>query len=134
MFTFAPINPLQSNPKDLAEEAVLLQVEEVFTKPDPYRASLLELADAHASFQFDENINHAAAGEYVLSIYRRTRGLDVSDAKSGDDIESLFMNLLHAARFRGLDAKKILRTASGIFAEEVRDEKKEIGDVLKGRR
>jgi hypothetical protein len=43
------------------------------------------------------------------------------------------MNLLHAARYRGLDTDEILKTASGIFDEEVQDEKDGIGDVLERR-
>jgi hypothetical protein len=119
MLTVSTINLLRNKLKEIVQEAVFFQIEAVFTKPDPCRAKLAALADAHASFQFYENINHAAAGEYVLSIYRRTRGLDERDAMSGEDVRTLLMNLLHAARYRGLDTDEILRRATGIFDEEV---------------
>jgi hypothetical protein len=133
MFTIAAINLLRSKLKEIIQKMIFFQIETVFTNTDPFRTDLVALAGTHASFQLDENVNHAAAGEYALSIYRRTRDLDESDARSGEDVRTLLMNLLHAARYRGLDTEEILKTATGIFAEEVQDEKRDIGDVLESR-
>jgi len=116
--------------KALTQEAVLFQVDAVFMKTDPFRKMLAMLARKAASFQFDENINHAASGEYTLAMYRQISGYDESDSQHGEDVKSLMTNLLHAARFRGLDAGDLLEGAMRMFHEEVQDEKDEVGDVI----
>jgi hypothetical protein len=121
------------NLKALAEEAVLFQVDAAFMKTDPFRKKLATLASKTASFQFDENINHAASGEYTLAIYRQIRGYDESDGECGEDVKSLFTNLLHAARYRRLDTDDLVSGAMRIFDEEVQDEKGEVGDVIERR-
>ncbi len=119
--------------KVLAEEAILFQVDAAFMKTDPFRKKLVTLASKTASFQFDENINHAASGEYTLAIYRQIRGYDESDGECGEDVKELFTNLLHAARYRGLDTDDLLERAVWMFQEEVRDEEDEVGDVTESR-
>jgi hypothetical protein len=65
-----------------------------------------------------------------LAMYRQISGYDESDSQYGEDVKSLMTNLLHAARYRGLETDDLLEGAMGMFHEEVQDEKDEVGDVL----
>jgi hypothetical protein len=127
------IKSLSKHLRALTEKAVLFQVDAVFTKTDPFRKKLATLAGKTASFQFDENINHAASGEYTLALYRQIRGYDEDDGQCGEDIKSLVTNLLHAARYRGLDTDDLLERTMWMFQEEVEDEQNEVGDVIERR-
>ncbi len=129
--SIAPLDRFWERLRGLAQDVVFFQIDLVLTKNSPFRHNLLALASTAMSFQFDENINHAASGEYALSIYRHTLSSDCCDAEHGEDMKSLITNLLHAARYRGLDADLLLTRARCMFDEEVHDEEDEVGDVIR---
>jgi hypothetical protein len=113
-----------------AHDVIFFQIDLAFTKNNPFRANVMALASTAASFQLGQNINYAASGEYVLAIFRHTCGLHESHAQCGEDVKAVLINLLHAARYRGLDVEYLLDRAKWMFDEEVRDELDEVGDVL----
>jgi hypothetical protein len=128
MFT-ATIDRFRKRLRTLALKVVIFQIEMVFTKDNPFRHNLVALASTTASCQFNENINHAATGEYTLAIYRHTLGSDYEDGEGGEDVKALITNLLHAVRYRGLDANALLEKARWMFDAEVQDEMDELGNV-----